>query len=132
MGSYKKLRCAVGIVVNPAGKILIAKRPSHKPGGDLWEFPGGKIEENESAEDALIRELQEEIGIKPSEIEFYQTVHHDYPEYSVELELFWVRAFHGIPHGLEGQPIHWVTPQELKDYPFLEANIDVVQELTLI
>lgn len=136
MENFKKntsiLKCAVGIVFSKEKKILIAQRPPHKTGGGLWEFPGGKIEENESATDALRRELQEEIGITPLQFEEFMKVDFDYPEYSVALEMFLVHLFEGNPHGLEGQPIAWIKIEELENYPFLEGNVAIIKALKTV
>lgn len=123
------IKCAVGIIFDAEGKVLIAKRPSHKTGGDLWEFPGGKIETNESAEEALVRELQEEIGITPTRFEAFMKINFPYSEYSVVLEVFLVHSFEGHAHGLEGQPIAWTKIAELENYPILQGNTEIILEL---
>lgn len=114
-------------------QVLIAQRPSNKHKGGYWEFPGGKVEPLETAEQALGRELQEELdiivhdeGVSPfSQVEF------KYPEKSVLLHFFWVRSFKGEPKGMEGQPIRWVPFEHLEQYEFPEANLPVVKKLQL-
>ncbi|WP_276613230.1 8-oxo-dGTP diphosphatase MutT [Nitrincola schmidtii] len=121
------LHVAAAVIYNPAGNILIARRPEHKHKGGLWEFPGGKVEANETASDALARELYEELGIinitsKP----LIQITHH-YPERSVLLDVYSVTAFSGEALGCEGQPIQWVKPEALLDFPFPEANLPIIE-----
>lgn len=123
------LQCAVGVIVNPQHQILIAKRPSHKLGGGFWEFPGGKIEPNESSEQALIRELQEEIGIIPTQFEELIQFSFSYTNYTVMLHTFCVYQFEGYEHGKEGQPIIWVSVDELNQYSLLEANQIIIDAL---
>jgi len=120
---------AVGVVINPQGQILIALRPSHKLQGDLWEFPGGKIEHGETPEQALHRELQEEVGITIfSPTPLVQCEHH-YKDNHVALEVFVIREFAGIASGLEGQKIDWVMPEELLKLPLLSANHPIVEAI---
>ena len=82
------LRVVAAVIHNPRGEILIARRPLHKHQGGLWEFPGGKIEDGEEAAQALIRELQEELGITPTAFRPLLTVEHHYPDKSVRLEVW--------------------------------------------
>lgn len=124
-----RTRVAVGIVFDPQGNILVALRPLDKIQGGLWEFPGGKIEENETAEEALIRELGEEVGITPTLLQFLLHCEHHYQDHHVYLEVFEVRAFEGIAHGKEGQRIDWVTKEQLCSLPLLSANHPIVELL---
>ena len=110
-------------------RVLLAKRPSNKHQGGKWEFPGGKIEEYESAEEALIRECREEIGITPLNLKLFDTVEFDYPEKKVCLYFFWVRKFSGAPTGIEGQEVSWFGLDELEQLNFPEANLKIVSEL---
>src|ERR1700730_13645557 len=102
----EQMSCAVGILHNTENEVLIARRPSHKPGGGFWEFPGGKIEPNESAVEALVRELYEELGIQCNQNAFKELLnyHFDYPTHSVFLKFFLINEFIGTPKGMEGQP----------------------------
>lgn len=130
----KQIECAAGIIQNAENKILIAKRPLHKPWGGFWEFPGGKIEPEELAADALARELLEELGISADPTSFKDkellSYSFDYPNYSVLLEFFLVSEFTGEPQALEGQSIQWVNISELGNYQMLEGNLRMVEELT--
>jgi 8-oxo-dGTP diphosphatase len=125
----KPTRVSVGIVFNPQGKILVALRPLDKIQGGLWEFPGGKIEENETAEEALIRELGEEVGITPTALQFLLHCEHHYKTHHVYLEVFEIHAFEGIAHGKEGQMIDWIAPQQLRNLPLLSANHPIVEAI---
>lgn len=125
------VRVAVGVLCDQAGRILIALRPSHKHQGDLWEFPGGKIEVGETVENALSRELFEELGVTVQHSVPLISVPFSYPDKKVVLEVREVLAFDGEPRGAEGQPIRWVTKSELGSYKFPEANAPIVQAVCL-
>ena len=114
------------VIVNRSHQILLAKRPLDRHQGGLWEFPGGKVEHGEDARAALARELHEELGIVVQDARPMITVRHDYPDKSVLLDVWRVSAFGGEPHGREGQPIEWVSPQELPDRAFPAANRPIV------
>lgn len=123
------LQCAVGVIQNSENQILICKRPLHKVGGGFWEFPGGKLEVAESPEEALTRELKEELGITPISFERLMSFPYDYNSFQVFLDIFLIRDFEGEPNGLEGQPIAWVNVKSLPEYPFLEANTRIIKQL---
>ncbi len=120
------MHVAVGLIVSPERKILIAKRADHLHQGGLWEFPGGKVEPEESVDIALARELKEELGITiVNAVEFIQVMH-DYGDKQVLLDVWWVSEFLGEPCGLENQPIKWVDAAELENYDFPKANTEIV------
>lgn len=121
----------VAAVIRRDGHILIAERPAHLHQGGLWEFPGGKVEAGEAVADALVRELQEELGITPTVSSPMIRIAHDYPDKSVCLDVWSVTAFEGEPHGREGQPIRWVTPDELPRFAFPAANQPIVSAARL-
>ena len=125
------LNVVAAVIHNPHGQILIAQRPLHKHQGGLWEFSGGKIDEGETASQALVRELQEELGITATQYQPLLTVEHHYSDKSVRLHIFRVTAFDGEAHGAEGQPMVWVSPQDLKNYPFPAANIPILKAAVL-
>ncbi|MCF8006820.1 MAG: Nudix family hydrolase [Methylovulum sp.] len=131
MNTASPLQVAVGVVKNPQGKILIAQRHKAAHQGGLWEFPGGKLETNETPEMALVRELQEEIGITVRKISPLITLHHRYPDITVHLHVFWVHEFSGEVSGCEQQPLRWVSPHLLNEYPFLSANQPIITALRL-
>ncbi len=125
------IRVAAAAIKNEKGEILLAKRPPHKHKGDLWEFPGGKIEQNETDEQALVRELQEELNITATRWQPLIRLQHHYPEKSVELVVFTVTEFSGELHPNEGQPLTWVLPNEIHQFPMPEADVPIVNALQL-
>ncbi|MGQ7815476.1 Nudix family hydrolase [Metapseudomonas furukawaii] len=122
----KRIHVAAAVIRGVDGRVLIARRPEDKHQGGLWEFPGGKVEEGEAVRDALCRELEEELGIRVSAARPLIQVHHDYPDKQVLLDVWEVAGFTGEPHGAEGQPLAWVSPRELVNYEFPEANAPIV------
>ena len=129
--SASLLHVAVGVIKNAAGDILIAQRPTNVHQGGLWEFPGGKVEKNESAVQALRRELQEELGINVERSEPLIKIQHHYADVSVLLDVWQVEGFFGDAHGREGQPIRWVAAGNLKNYTFPEANLPIIHAAQL-
>lgn len=127
----ERIHVAAGVIVNSAGDILIAKRQDHLHQGGLWEFPGGKLEDSERVDDALKRELREELGINVQALRPLIRVHHDYPDKSVLLDVWRVDAFEGDAHGREGQPVEWVAPGKLGEYSFPAANLPIVHAAQL-
>jgi 8-oxo-dGTP diphosphatase len=122
----KVIHVAAGVVINAQGRILVAKRPKEKHQGGLWEFPGGKIEAGESAHSALVRELEEEIGIGIKSSEPLIRIRHDYPDKRVCLAVLQVNQFSGEAWGREGQEIAWVAPADLPHLEFPAANTPIV------
>ncbi len=122
----KQIAVAAAVIENEQGDILIAKRSDDQHQGGLWEFPGGKIEEGESVEQALVRELDEELGIQVSQASPLIRIHHQYPDKSVLLDVWRVTQFAGQPEGKEGQPIRWVASDSLDSYPFPAANHPII------
>ena len=123
------IHVAVGVIVDANKRILISLRPDHVHQGGLWEFPGGKLETGESLQQALIRELSEELGLIATKIRPLIEIHHDYSDKSVLLDVCWVDQFEGLPEGKEGQAIRWVTAAELLQYAFPEANQPIIQAI---
>ena len=117
---------AAGVVVDAAGRVLIARRPVGTHQGNLWEFPGGKLEDTEDVEAALKRELYEEIGITVQASHPLIRIHYTYPDKQVLLDVWKVTAFTGIAQGKEGQPVQWVRPDELNQYDFPAANMSII------
>lgn len=123
------VQVAVGILTDAAGAILLTRRPDHAHQGGLWEFPGGKVEADETVEVALTRELSEELGITVQTAEPLLQVHHAYPDKAVLLDVWRVTAYYGEPHGREGQPLAWVLPARLIDFTFPAADAPIIQWL---
>lgn len=126
-----KLLVSAIILVNARGKILLAQRPPGKTMAGLWEFPGGKVHDNESLEAALVREIKEELGIvlKPSALSFALTIHHDYPDFHLEMPMFLARTWQGEISPLEGQELAWVNPEDLNDYPMPPADAPLIAKI---
>lgn len=127
----KQVHVAVGLIVNAAGDVLLAKRAAHQHQGGLWEFPGGKVEAGEPVAQALARELAEELAITVTSARPYLKVAHNYPDKSVLLDVWLVEAFDGEPTGVEGQPLGWVAKRELTNYQFPEANLPILNAYLL-
>jgi len=128
---------AVAVIVKN-NSVLIARRPSHVHQGDLWEFPGGKVEAGETVKQALCREMQEELGIEITHSEPLISVLYHYEDKSVLLDTWKVSRFKGrtynsasISTGLENQKVQWVAVDNLKDYSFPAANKPIVSALVL-
>lgn len=122
---------AVAVVQRSDGCVLLAERPQGKSSGGFWEFPGGKFEIAENAQQALAREVREEIGIEIDRAYPWMTYEHTYPDKRVRLHFYRILAWHGTPHGREGQRISWEDPQALTVGPLLPANEKVLRALSL-
>ena len=124
-----RIHVAAAVILAADQRILIARRHENKHQGGLWEFPGGKVESDETVAAALHRELREELAISVQSAEPVIEVQHDYADKAVLLDVWWVRAFSGQPQGNEGQPLQWVTVAELADYAFPAANQPIIDAL---
>jgi 8-oxo-dGTP diphosphatase len=122
---------AVAGILRRDNKILVAERPAGKPYSGFWEFPGGKIEAQESADSALIRELHEELGIEVSTATFLFHHEYTYPDKIVDLQIFEVREFYGEPEGRENQALCWASLAEMRGMKLLEGNWVIVDKLNL-
>ena len=121
-------------LIDSDGRILLAQRPEGKIFAGLWEFPGGKIETGETPEAALIRELDEELGVdtKDSCLAPLGFVSHRYQTHHMVLLLYVCRKWSGRPQPHEGGMLKWVVPARLRDYEMPPANkelISVIQDL---
>ena len=125
----RRLRVAAGILRDTRGHVLIAERVGGGPFQGMWEFPGGKIGDGESPEQALARELSEELGIELCAIERFMHLEHDYPDRSVSIHFFLVSDWTNDPAGLEGQALCWVPPALLGDHELLPADVPVIEAL---
>ena len=120
---------AVGILLDPQGRVLITRRAPQTHQGGLWEFPGGKVESGETTTDALLRELKEELGVTVLISEPFMTLQHDYGDQCVCLVVYRVTSWRGEPSGMEGQPLAWQPPVDLIDWPFPAANQPILKAL---
>ena len=120
-----------GILHNPQGRILVAQRPLHKHQGGKWEFPGGKIHPGEGVTAALSRELHEELGIIVNGAQPFLRVRHAYPDKTVLLDIWRITDYTGEPQGREGQPLRWVSQDELAALDLPDADVPVLRALKL-
>lgn len=119
----------VAVIWNDQGQILIDKRPPNGLLGGLWEFPGGKLEADETWDDCIRREIQEELGIEIEVGEHLITLDHAYTHFRVTLNVYHCRHRHGEPQPLECDEIRWVTVDELDQFPFPKANEKIITAL---
>jgi 8-oxo-dGTP diphosphatase len=124
-------RVAAAVILRPDGDVLLAQRPPGKPYAGYWEFPGGKLESDESPRHALDRELAEELGLRVKRAAPWFVQRHDYPHADVELHFFRVFEWQGEPVGHDGQAFVWQRPGALTVAPLLPANTRVLAALTL-
>lgn len=124
----KTVLVSAAALIDGEGRVLLAQRPERKSMAGLWEFPGGKVEEGETPEAALIRELHEELGI-----ETWQSclaplcfASHSYEKFHLLMPLFACRKWGGIPQSREGQALKWVRAKDLRDYPMPPADIPLI------
>lgn len=122
---------AAGVIYNNQGEILLARRAAHAYQGGLWEFPGGQREANESIEQALKRELEEELELTVRQARPLIRVYHTYPEKKILLDVWQVEQWQGSPWGREGQLVRWCAPDLLKNYDFPAANLAIVTAIQL-
>lgn len=117
----QRLRVVVGLLVNQDRKLFVQQRRSGTPCAGQWEFPGGKVEQGENAHSALVRELEEELGIQVENAVKLATIQHDYEHARVELEVFLVDSYFGIAMGKEGQNFAWLDSETVREMNVLEA-----------
>ena len=111
-------------LVDADGRVLLARRPPGRPLAGLWEFPGGKVEKGERPEEALIREMSEELGIDIAEpcLAPLTFASHTYPEFHLLMPLYACRRWKGTPVAKEGQELAWVRPSRMSEYPMPPAD----------
>ena len=110
-------------------KFMICQRPAHKSRGLLWEFVGGKVEPGETKPQALIRECIEELSVTVSVGDVFTEVFHKYPDIEVHLTLFNAAVSEGVPQKLEHNDIKWITPDEIENYEFCPADIEILAKI---
>jgi 8-oxo-dGTP diphosphatase len=125
------VRVAAAVLLKPNGRVLLAQRPEGKPYAGYWEFPGGKLEPGETPRDALVRELDEELGLRVRRAAPWLVQEFVYPHAHVELNFFRVFAWDGEPHGRDGQAFAWQRPGRFTVAPLLPANTRVLAALRL-
>lgn len=125
----KQVHVVAGVIRDLRGRVLLARRTEGRELAGLWEFPGGKVEPGETPQQALMRELREELGLAVEVGERVIDVQMPYPGKQLRLEVYRVERFTGTPKGLEGQALAWAPLHKLADYPMPPADAPVVAEL---
>ncbi|NKN32372.1 Nudix family hydrolase [Marichromatium bheemlicum] len=121
----------VGAIADPDGRVLISRRPEGVHQGGLWEFPGGKLEADESPTMGLARELDEELGIRVECSRPLIRVRHHYGDRRVLLDVHRIERYVGVPEGREGQPLDWVHPEAMDPADFPAADRPIITALRL-
>lgn len=124
----KTVLVVAAALVDSEGRVLIAQRPEGKQLAGQWEFPGGKVEPGETPEEALIRELDEELGItvKRACLAPFVFASHTYDDFHLLMPLFLIRRWEGEPESREHKALKWVRPNQMRDYPMPPADVPLV------
>lgn len=122
----------VAAVIWDKGKFLICQRPVDKARALLWEFVGGKVEQGETKEQALIRECKEELNIIINVEEVFAEVVHEYPDVTVHLTFFNATIAGGVPQKLEHNDMKWITPNEIHNYDFCPADETILERIKVL
>lgn len=120
---------SIAIVQNEHKKLLISRRQKGQHLAGKWEFPGGKVDQGEAIEIAMLRELKEEVGLTATQYNLFDSLIFQYDEVHLSLHFYLVTAYQGQAASLEGQQIKWVTAAELSQYDFPKANLTVINKL---
>ena len=120
---------AAALIWNESGQFLICQRPAHKARGLLWEFVGGKAEEGESLKEALVRECREELDITVAPGSIFVQLIHEYPDITIRLTILNATIAEGTPQKLEHNDIRWIRIDEIDDFPFCPADVEILQKL---
>jgi 8-oxo-dGTP diphosphatase len=122
---------AAAALIDPDGRVLIARRPEGKSMAGLWEFPGGKVHAGETPEYALMRELEEELGIETRPCCFSPVAFasHSYDNFHLLMPLFVCRVWKGVPQAREHKALKWVRPGDLYEYPMPAADLPLIGSL---
>ena len=124
-----KINEVVAALIWQGNKFMICQRPAHKARGFLWEFVGGKVEPEETKEQALIRECREELAVTLGVGDIFMDVVHEYPDLTVHLTLFNATIAEGKPQKLEHNDIRWITPSEIPNYDFCPADAEILRKI---
>ena len=128
-GENRKITHVVAALIWDADRFMICQRPAHKARGLLWEFVGGKVDPGETALQALIRECREELAVEVSVGSVFTEVVHAYPDLLVKLTLFNAAIASGVPRMLEHNDIRWITVEEIPNFDFCPADVDILKKL---
>jgi 8-oxo-dGTP diphosphatase len=124
-------RIGVAVIWNQAGQISIDKRKAGGAMGGLWEFPGGKIEAGETVAECIFREIREELGIEIVVGEHLISIDHTYPTFQLTLIVHHCQHISGIPQPIESDEVRWVNVNDLENYEFPAANVEIIQAIKL-
>jgi len=127
--SKELLNVVIGIIIDTENKVLLNKRKKNTTLSGYWEFPGGKIKPNETPDQALSRELFEELGIKIVATDPLDSIEYQYAEHDVVLLPFRIIDYTGTPKGLEGQELMWCSVNWLQNVNILPANCFLIEKL---
>ena len=125
----RKITHVVAALIWDGHRFLICQRPAHKARGLLWEFVGGKVDPGETAEEALVRECREELDITVAVGDVFMEVLHEYPDLLVRLTLFNATIAQGTPQMLEHNDIRWIAVEEIPNFDFCPADVDILKKL---
>ena len=125
----RKVTEVVAALIWQENKFMICQRPAHKARGLLWEFVGGKVDPGETKQQALIRECREELAVEVSVGDVFMEVLHEYPDLLVRLTLFNSAIVSGEPQMLEHNDIQWITVEQIPDFDFCPADVDILKKL---
>jgi 8-oxo-dGTP diphosphatase len=128
---HRVILVAACALIDADGRVLIAQRPADKSMAGLWEFPGGKVESGERPEDALIRELKEELSITVKEdcLAPFSFASHSYADFHLLMPFYVCRRWEGTVSATEHQALKWVRPRELSNYPMPPADLPLIPML---
>ncbi|WAC19192.1 (deoxy)nucleoside triphosphate pyrophosphohydrolase [Luteolibacter sp. SL250] len=129
--SRREIQVVCGVIVDGEGRCLMCRRPDGKHLGGLWEFPGGKVDEGEMPDVALVRELEEELGIRVGVGERLGDVRWDYGSVVVRLMPFFCKTLSGNPLPLEHSEVRWGTLAEARELEWAPADVPILEELAL-
>ncbi len=127
-----RLYVVVGVLRNPQGQLLLQQRLPGKPCAGQWEFPGGKVEDNESAQQALIRELDEELGVSITNMMRLTEIAHDYPHAKIWLDVYFIDNFEQPVRGREGQNLAWKRVEQIEAMTVLAAVHPIIDAVKLL
>lgn len=119
----------VAALIWDQNRFMICQRPANKARGLLWEFVGGKVEQNETREQALVRECWEELRITVSVGRVFIETVHQYPDITVHLTLFYASIVQGTPQLMEHHDLRWITSEEIPQYSFCPADEEILKKL---
>ena len=129
MKRVKKLTEVAAALIWDNDRFMICQRPAHKSNALLWEFVGGKLEDGETKEEALIRECREELDVTVEVFDEFYDVVHQYPDILVHLTVFNAKIAEGTPQLLEHNDLKWILPEEIPGYKFCPADKDILDKI---